>query len=417
MSGGPDGGAGFFGGGSSKGPTVPIGPPIFLDFFYKLRSKGVKVAPHEWFAFLEGLAKGLAGESLTGFYYLARATLVKSESLYDAYDLAFAEYFRGLQAPPGLADAIEQWLAEGASELAPLPGLLAGLEPIDLEEIFRRFEEKLRTQTERHDGGSEYIGTHGTSPFGELGAHASGIRAGAHGGGRSAVKVAERRLFRDYRNDRTLDVRQVRVALRRLRDLAREGMEEELDLDETVERTGKNAGEIDIAWRPPRKNRVRLLLLMDTGGSMEPYARLVERLFSAASQERHWKALDHFYFHNCVYTYVYRDGAFRDRVPTDRLLRDCDGDWKLVLAGDACMGMSELLSRNGSIDWYEQAHAPGIEWLRRLATHFRRAVWLNPMTRAAWDHPSVRSIGALFPMFELTVDGLDHAVKALKQRR
>lgn len=411
-------GAGFLGaGGPPPGrPPRDPGPPVLLEFFYKLRERGVRATPHEWFAFLSALERGLAGESLTGIYYLARAVLVKSEALFDAYDLAFAEYFRGLEPPPEIAEAIERWLAEGAREMVPLDAALAALgEKLDLDELFRRFEEKLRAQAERHDGGSEYIGTRGASPFGRDGANPAGIRAGGGGGGRSAIKVAERRVFRDYRNDRTLDVRQVRVALRRLRELARDGALEEVDLEETVERTGKNGGEIDIAMRSPRRNRVRLLLLMDTGGSMEPYARLCEQLFSAASQEKHWKGFQHYYFHNCVYTFVYRDGAFRERVATERLIRDCDAEWRLVVVGDACMGMSELLAPGGSIDWFErERHAPGVEWLRRLRGHFRRAAWLNPMTRAAWDHPTVRSIGVLFPMFELTVDGLTEAIRGLK---
>jgi hypothetical protein len=416
VSGALGGGAGFLGGGSRReGERVPLGPPVFLEFFYKLRARGVPVAPHEWFAFLDGLSRGLAGESLTGFYWLARATLVKSEALYDAFDVAFAEFFRGLAPPAGLSEAIEKWLAEGAAEMVGFPEVFGDLDPIDLAELVRRFEEKLKEQAERHDGGSEFVGTHGTSPFGRDGANPAGIRAQGPGGGKSAIKIAERREFRDYRNDRTLDVRQVRVALRRLRDLVREGIEDDLDLDETIDRTGKNAGEIELAWRRPRKNRVRLLLLMDTGGSMEPYARLSEGLFSAASQEKHWRSFEHYLFHNCVYGYVYRDGAFRERVAVDALLRSCDAEWKLVIVGDACMGMSELISRNGSSDWFEGPHEPGIEWLRRLQRHFRRAVWLNPMTRAAWDHPSVRAVGVLFPMFELSVDGLDRAVKSLKQ--
>ena len=418
---GDSAGAGFLGTSRSTSPSrAPLDPgaPIFLAFFYKLRERGVKVTPHEWFAFLTALEKGLAGESLLGLYWLARAVLVKSESLFDAYDLAFAEFFKGLVPPPEIVAAIEEWLAQGAAEGMSLADLLGKMGPnLDLEELLRRFEEKLRTQDERHDGGSEFIGTQGTSPFGRDGKNPAGVRVGGGGGGKSAVKIAEKRTFRDYRNDRTLDVRQVRVALRRLRELARDGAEEEVDLEGTVERTGKNAGEIDIAFRPPRKNRVRLLLLMDTGGSMEPYAKLCERLFSAASQEKHWKGFEHYYFHNCVYSYVYKDGAFRDRHASERLLRDLDAEWKLVIVGDACMGMSELLAPGGSIDWFErERHAPGIEWLRRMQRHFRRAVWLNPMTRAAWDHPSVRSIGVIFPMFELTIDGIDQAIKQLKAK-
>jgi len=404
------------GGEEASGPRS-LGPPVFIELFYALREQGIRVSPQEWFALLEGLSRGLARESPVAFYYLSRALLVKSEALFDAFDVAFARFFRGLEPPPGMAEAIERWLAEGALLDRPLDALLAEMEPLDLEELLRRFEEKLREQKERHDGGSEFIGTHGTSPFGRDGKNPAGVRAGGGGGGRTAVKIAERREFRDYRADRVLDVRQLRVALRKLRDLVREGAEDELDLPGTVERTGKNAGEIDLVFRRPRKNRVRLALLMDTGGSMEPFARLVERLFSAASQERHWRAFRPYYFHNCVYSNVYLDGAFRRRLPTTELMRACEGEWKLVVVGDACMAMSELLARNGSIDWSGASHDPGIEWLRRLARHFRRAVWLNPMTRAAWDHPSVRAISVIFPMFELTLDGLDRAIRALKTLR
>ncbi len=401
---------------------------MFTELFYLLRRRGVAVAPQEWFAFLRGLAAGLAREGLLGLYYLARATLVKSETLYDDFDVAFAEYFRSVAPlPPEIADAIERWLREGELEkLRPFEGVLSGIDPHTLEELMRRFEEKLREQKERHDGGSEFIGTQGTSPFGRLGRNPAGIRIGPStslrtgegGGARSAVKVAEARLFRDYRSDRTLDIRQLRVALKKLRELAREDLPpEDVDLPGTVEATGKNAGEIEIVWERPRKNRVKLLLLMDVGGSMEPYAELVERLFSAASQSTHWKSFEPCYFHNCVYANVYGDAHFGRPLALGRLLKDREADWKVVLVGDACMASSELFGRRGAIDYYATHDPPGIDSLRSVATHFRRCVWLNPMRAQAWDHPTVRAIGVLFPMFELTIDGLERSIKALKVAR
>ena len=405
-------------------PSQPAGAPppasqsFLLDFLYTLRRRGVDVVPVEWFGFLEALQKGLARESLTGFYNVARATLVKSEARFDQFDVAFAQFFRNLTLPAHLSDALERWLEEGEGLDMPLPQLLDSFgEGLDLEELMRRFEEKLKEQQERHDGGSQWIGTHGTSPFGRDGVFPGGIRVGGRGGGGMAVQIAAERRFRGYRSDRVLDVRQVRVALRRLRDLAREGPVDDLDLDGTVEETGRNAGEIELVWQRPRRNRIRLMLVMDTGGSMEPHRLLVERLFSAANAERHWRQFASFYFHNCPYETVWCDGRLRERMETSRLLSDFDGDTKLVFVGDACMGWSELFSRGGAIDWYVHNSDPGITWLQRLAVHFRNCVWLNPMPPLAWSHPTVAAIAALMPMFELTVDGIGQAVASLKQER
>ncbi len=414
---------GFLGGTTPGGTDGPAGdprpgntPPVFLELFYTLRRHGLRTTPHEWFTFLRGLEKGLAQESLTGLYHLGRTVFVKSEAGLDLYDLAFADFFRGLpEVPDALREALEDWLAKGDTLASETPlELPPGLESLDLEELLRRFEETLREQDEQHDGGSTWIGTHGTSPYGRGGRFPGGLRIGGTGGGRQAIQIAQQRQFRAYRSDRTLDVRQVRLALRRLRDLAREGQTDELDLEETIDRTSKNAGEIELAWRRPRRNSVRLLVLMDVGGSMTPYAQLVSRMFSAANQETHWRKLAFFYFHNCVYQHVYKDAAFREKVKTSDLIRDHEGDWKLVVIGDACMAMSELMAPGGSVDWYDRNQRPGIEWLRQLGRHFRKTAWLNPMPRRAWDHPSVQSIEVLFPMYELTLDGLGEAVGHLK---
>jgi uncharacterized protein with von Willebrand factor type A (vWA) domain len=391
---------GFLGGGRRPRGTPPPGKPrepLFLGFFFRLRKYGLKVSPHEWFAFLEGLQLGLARESLGGLYHLGRSTLVKRVSEFDLYDLAFADYFKDMpELPESLKKELEDWLEAGSALPHELPAMPEDL-GLDLEELIRRFEETLKKQKEQHDGGSRWVGTHGTSPYGRDGRYPGGVRVGGQGGGRSAIQIAADRQFRAYRSDRTLDIRQLRVALRRLRELSREGPEDELDLPETIDKTGKNAGEIDLVFARPRKNSVKLLLLLDVGGSMTPYARLVSRVFSAAQQERHWKRLTHFYFHNCVYDKVYKDAAFREALPTEKLIADHESDWKVVMVGDACMGMSELLAPGGAIDWFEQNRRP-----------------LNPMIQRAWDHPSVRTIEATIPMFELTLDGLTEAVRHLK---
>lgn len=390
---------------------------MFLDLFYGLREEGVPVGIQEWLTFLEALDRGLHGSSLLGFYQLGRACLIKSETYFDAYDRVFARVFRGVEGAYGeeVVDKVLEWLRNPKNFPNLTPEQLAALERLSHEELMRRFLETLEKQTERHDGGDKWIGTGGRSPFGHSGQHPTGIRVGGPPRSRSAMKVAEERRFRDYRTDLSLDVRQIRVALRRLRQLTRSGEATELDLDRTVDETCRNAGEIELVFRPPRRNDVRLLLLMDVGGTMDPYFEPVSQLLTALHEERGLRAFEAYYFHNCVYEHVYsRARMYReDAVPTGDLLRRLDRRWKVLIVGDAAMHPAELLEPFGNIDPRRVSATPGIVWLQRIAAHFDRAVWVNPEKPAYWDADTCRIIRKLFPMFYLSVDGLTEAVQAL----
>ena len=231
------------------------------------------------------------------------------------------------------------------------------------------------------------------------------------------MQIAQQRRFQNYRHDIILDVRQIKIALKGLRQLTRIGLEEELDLDRTIDVTCKNAGDIELIWRRSRKNTVKVLLLMDVGGSMEPFALLVSRLFSAAHSSSHFKDFQYYYFHNCVYENVYRDIERRDALSTDHLLRNLEPEYKLIMVGDASMDMTELMNMYGAINYYERNEIPGIVWLKRIAEHFTHRVWLNPDNPRFWVHPTVYTISRLFPMFSLTLDGLGEAVARLVVRK
>ncbi len=391
---------------------------MFIDFFLLLRAHGVPATVTEFMTLMQALHQGLARASLDTFYHLARSILVKSEAHYDQYDQVFAHYFKDAELKPHIRDEVMQWLEDSVAfgDLEIPPEVLERLETMDLEELRRELEERLAEQTERHDGGSRWVGTGGTSPFGHSGYHPGGIRVGGpeHGLG-TAVQVAAARRFRNYRKDVQLDVRQLKVALSKLRALRREGAPEELDLDETVDQTCRNAGELELVWVPPRKNQLRVMLLMDAGGSMTPYAHLVSRLFSAAADMRNFKEFEYYYFHNCIYTDVYRDIWHDQKASTAKLISSHDGDWRVLVLGDARMAMSELTAPYGAINYYEAHETPGIEWLRRLNDHFRKIVWLNPIPPRFWGHPTTALIGRFFPMYPLTIEGLEDAVRFLRR--
>jgi uncharacterized protein with von Willebrand factor type A (vWA) domain len=384
---------------------------VFVDFFYELRRQKVPVSTTEWMALMQGLSLGLADSSLDGFYHLARAVLVKDIAHYDGFDAAFLSVFKGITASSlELTEEMLAWLAD-PKDLTPAElEMLKALKPDELRALFAK---RLAEQRERHDGGNRWIGTAGTSPFGAAGRNESGMRVGDQGGGRSAMQLASERRFKDYRNDAILDVRRIDLALRLLRDLGREGAPDELDLDETIDRTAKNAGDLELVIRPPRRNRVKVLLLMDVGGSMDPYSHLVETLFTAASRAGRFARFRHYYFHNCVYDSVYEDARFYRPLPVGDLLADSDRDERLVLVGDAAMHPSELLDAGGSLYYSTRSRTAGLEWLRRLAEHFRKTAWLNPEHERYWGQTTVGIIGAVFPMFPLTIEGLQAAVRAL----
>lgn len=388
---------------------------MLFEFIYELRRRKVPVGTQEAIALAGALGAGLHDCSLDGFYHVARALLVHSEAHLDAFDQAFLKHFKGVEdAGIALTRELLSWL-EGAAarRREPTPEERALLEHLDLEELRRLFEQRLREQRERHDGGSRWIGTGGTSPFGHGGTHPTGLRVGGPGGGRSAVKLAQARLYQSYRDDLVLDVRQMSVALRKLRAFAREGACEELDLEATVDATCKNAGELEVVTRPPRRPNTRVILMMDVGGSMDPYAHLVSRLFSAASKATHFKELRTYYFHNCVYGQVYRSARFTDPVPVMDLLAECGRHYKLIMVGDALMAPYELLSRGGSLGLYDPDSEEGVVWLLRLAEHFERSAWLNPEPVQAWRGTTIEAIRNIFSMFPLTLEGLGEAVNHL----
>lgn len=390
---------------------------MFLGFLFHLRARGLAVTVTEWLTLMRALAEGHSRADLSHFYHLARALLIKRETQYDLYDLAFAEYFRGLEQQFDLSEELLEWLADPALPRQLTDEEKAALAALDLDELREQFEERLKEQKERHDGGSRWVGTGGTSPFGHSGTNPAGVRVGGTGGGRSAVQIATERRFRNLRTDRVLDTRQIGVALRRLRRLAKEGLEEELDLEATIDTSAQNGGEIELVFGPERKNRTKLLLLMDVGGSMDPHTRLCERLFSAAHAASHFKAFESRLFHNCPYEYLFTDIYYRKGEPTHEVLKRLDRTWSVVFVGDAWMSPYELTHVGGAIDLFHQNKRTGLAWLEAFRDKCPNSVWLNPEPKRIWGSPSIRIVRQVFPMFELTLDGLKTAVDVLGGRR
>jgi uncharacterized protein len=402
---------------------------MFTNFFYQLRRQGIPVSITEWLTLMEALNTGLADSSLSGFYYLTRAVLVKSESYFDQYDLAFQTYFQGIETSEQLFEQVSKWLA------TPLPAklfseedrneLLKKLGLPDWESLKASLEERLREQDGPHHGGNTWIGTGGTSPFGHSGFHPGGVRIGGESHGRSAIKVASERNYRDYRRDMTLGVRQFEIALRGLRHFSTrlDGIKDQLDLEDTIDETCKNAGQLKLVWTRPRKNSVKVIVLMDSGGSMIPYARICSQLFSAVHKSSHFKDLKFYYFHNCIYELLYLDASCNPRkaVKTEEILRSLHSDYKVIFIGDAAMAPSELLMSDGNIFWDIGNTEPGITWLKRLSQKFPYNVWLNPIQQGYWEqvhgYQTLKMVRDIFPMYELTLEGLDQAIKKLMVRK
>lgn len=387
-------------------------PLLFGDLFYGLRQAGLKVGVSEYKALLDALRKG-AVQTLDDLYLVGRALLVKSEAHFDTYDQVFAAVFAEGEFPVAQVEKLLDWLGEAKDRPVLTPEQIAELEQLDLETLRERFEERLKEQTERHDGGSRWVGTGGTSPFGHGGRNPAGVRVGGEGGGRSAIQVAQAREFAAYRWDRILETRDLAVALKKLRRLTRRHTELELDVEQTIEETGKNAGELSLAFSPPRKNEARVLLLMDVGGSMDPFSHMVEKLFSAAHGLQHWKSFEPRTFHNCVYETLDPARPYDDPLPTAEVLEQRPRETFLIFVGDASMAPSELLDPHGSLYYYHRNPTPGLTWLHRLRERFPRCVWLNPLPERTWGGWTIRMIGELVPMYPLTVKGLTEAVDHL----
>jgi len=391
---------------------------VLIDFFLHLKSAKLPVSTREFLTLLDALKHDVVSTSIDDFYFLARTCLVKDEALYDRFNLAFGSYFKGVA---GLLDVYaeipEEWLRkiiEGtlSEEEKALVKALGGW-----DKLIDTLRQRLAEQRGRHQGGSKWIGTAGTSPFGAYGYNPEGIRVGQQGGrSRSAIKVWDERTFRNLDDSVEINTRNIKIALRRLRRFARQGVPDEFDLDTTIEHTARNAGWLDVQMRPERRNRIKVLLFLDVGGSMDPHVQVCEELFSAAKSE--FRHLEYFYFHNCVYDHVWRDNHRRrnERVATIDLLHKYGRDWKLIFVGDAAMSPYELMQPGGSVEYANEE--PGAAWLARLIAAYRHAIWLNPEPERTWQYTrSTQMVLELLGprMFPLTLDGLQRGVAMLRK--
>ena len=391
---------------------------MLIDFFLHMRQAKLPVSIKEYLTLLEALNKQVIGQSVDDFYWLSRAMMVKDERNFDKFDKAFAVYFKGVQAIQGIDVNVPlDWLkrqlqreftAEEKAAIEAMGGL---------DKLLDRLRELLEEQKGRHEGGNKWIGTNGTSPFGNGGFNPEGIRIGGpSAGNRTAVKVWEQRAYRDYDDQVELGTRNIKVALRRLRRFARDGAAEELDLDDTITSTARNAGYLDIRMRPERHNAIKVLMLLDVGGTMDEHITRTEELFSAARSE--FKHLEFYYFHNCVYDFVWKNNRRRhaERILTWDLIRKFNSDYRLVFVGDATMSPYEILQPGGSVEYNNEE--AGAVWLQRLVDRFPKFAWLNPEPEASWEYrQSISVIRQLLGqrMYPVTLAGLERAMRELSR--
>ena len=389
---------------------------MLTDFFLKLKSHKLPVSIKEWLTLLEAMQKNVISPSIDEFYYLSRTALVKDENNFDKFDRAFGEYFQGIESIAGAElDVPLEWLLKQA-ELNLSPEEKAMIEALGgWEKLMETLKKRLEEQKGRHQGGNKWIGTAGTSPFGAYGYNPEGIRIGQDKSrNRSAVKVWDAREYRNLDDSVELGTRNIKVALRRLRKLVREGAPEELDLDTTIDKTARNAGYLDLMMRPERHNAVKVLMFLDIGGTMDDHIKLCEELFSAAKTE--FKHLEYFYFHNCLYDYVWKDNRRRhsERARTFDIMHKYGHDYKLVFVGDATMSPYEILQPGGSIEYSNEE--TGAVWMKRMLDVYPKALWLNPEPEEIWGYR--QSIGILKEimggrMYPTTIQGLERAMRAL----
>ncbi|GAB3024075.1 vWA domain-containing protein [Bowmanella dokdonensis] len=392
---------------------------MLIEFFFRLREYQVPVSLRELLDLLAALQQGLVFADMEAFYYLARTILVKDESCYDRFDRAFADYFEGVDSldlfgqeipEEWLRKELDRWFSEEEKQKIMAMG--------GLEKLMETLRERLAEQQSRHQGGNKWIGTGGTSPFGAYGFNPEGVRIGQDGNRQfSAVKVWDKREFRNLSSDVELGTRNIKEALRQLRQFARTGASEELDMTETIRGTARNAGLLDLHMVPERHNAVKLLMFFDVGGSMDMHVQACEELFSAARSE--FKHLEYYYFHNCVYDKVWQDNRRRQEqaIPLWDVIHKYGRDYKLIFVGDATMGPYEITYPGGSVEhWNEE---PGAVWMQRLLAHFGHAVWLCPQPEQYWHYTaSVRIIQQLMEgrIYSMTLDGIGEAIRKLKEK-
>ncbi|MDF3031345.1 MAG: hypothetical protein K0R03_1903 [Moraxellaceae bacterium] len=392
---------------------------MLINFFFTLREHRVPTTIRELMDLLHALEQGLVYASVDEFYLLARTILVKDEKHFDKFDKAFAKYFEGIESidPELLSKAIpEDWLRKEVEKHLS-PEELAELQKMgSLEKLMEEFRKRLEEQHKRHQGGNRMVGTGGTSPFGAYGSHPEGIRLAGDSRMKRAVKVWEKREYRNLDDSVELGIRNIKLALRRLRKFARTGVDEELDVDDTIRSTAHKAGLLDIKMRPERKNKVKVLLFFDIGGSMDPYVRLCEELFSAARTE--FKHMENFYFHNFIYEGVWKDNMRRwsERTSLWDILHKYGKDYCVIFVGDATMSPYEIIAAGGSVEHFNEE--PGAVWMQRLTSHFQKVIWLNPEAQGGWSHTqSIVQVRQLMDnrMYPLTIKGIEEGMRYLSR--
>ena len=394
---------------------------MLIDFFYTLRAAKLPVSVKEYLSLLEALQANVVGPasdacSMDDFYYLSRTALVKDEKHFDKFDRAFGAYFKGVEMIADFTKEVPlEWLQK-ILERELTNEQKAAIEKMGWDELMETLKKRLEEQKERHEGGNKWIGTGGTSPFGNGGYNPQGIRIGGKGGNKSAVKVWDQRAYQDYDDSQELGTRNIKVALRRLRKFAREGSADELDLDDTIRSTAANAGWLDIKMVPERHNNVKVLLLMDVGGTMDEHVARVEEMFSAAKAE--FKHMEFYYFHNCVYDFMWKNNRrrFAEKFDTWDIIRKYNKDYKLIFIGDATMSPYEILQPGGSVEYNNEE--AGAEWLQRLTHAFPKFAWINPEPLGVWQYrQSISVIQQLLSnrMYPLTIKGLEEAMRAMSK--
>ncbi len=400
---------------------------MFTGFFYTLKAKGLEVSLSEWLTLMDALDKGLCNSSLTQFYYISRMILVKNETEFDKFDMAFEEHFKGVLSENEISKRMLRWLDK--PEMSDLmheeetQWLNKGEDlQIDKDDVESKFKERLKDQDSEHNGGSHWIGTMGKTSFGNTGGNIGGVRVGGTTGHQSAFQVIGARRFKDFRDDRVLDNRQFQLAFRKLRQFSTklDIPKTELDINATIDKTCNNGGYLQLVMDKPRKNVVKLLLLMDSGGTMIPYCTLLNELFQSVNKSNHYKDVKCYYFHNCIYSKLYKTPECEngDWVDTEWMFQNLDSDYKVIIVGDAAMAPEELYSDSGNYRG-PNGGLTGMQWLQKVKRNYKKVVWLNPKMaqgEAPWREAET-AIKVVFPMFKLTVNGLNKAMQELMLKK